>query len=1802
MSNLGTNQRAAGGVRGSLRRHRRWWVLGAAALALIVLVTTVVVTGGGSNPAGRPGPAGASSGENEPSAPGSGPGSGSGATTEPGGGNATPGQGRVLPAGLRLSAGSGPATPAAETPVADGTPLDQQTLGRLLGRLPAWTPTATGGSPYRWPAQTIKKPESTQQNNQRFPSAAASQNPPQKPAGTPGGPLTVLRIQPEGKVAIAPNLSITFSQPMVPVTTVGQLKDLPVPARLSPDVPGRWEWIGTSTLRFVAETGSKKAPVDRLPMATDYTVTIPVGTRSQSGNALAKPVTARFSTPPPSVTSFTPGDEEPTALRPVLVAVFDQRIEEKTLLPKLSLTAGDTSWPIRKATAAEIDADHQAARTIDSATPGRFIAVVPERDLPVGTSATLTVAPGTPSAEGPLPTMSEQRFSFTTHGPMELTTTDCGGATCGPGSSLQLTFSNPIDEKAFDPGTVAITPKLDGAVVAASGQGIVITGPTAARTTYRIRVDAGLKDTFGQRLAAPVDTTISIGAAQQQLSAFDSPVTTVDPMLDKPQISVTSAIHRQVRVRVYAVELEDWAGYLAWYVKANQSDAPIAPPTSWRQLSDRTLPVNRPGDSLSTTAIDLSADLNAQRRQAVVLVEPTEPVTGDGKYANRPSASWVQLTTIGVDTVADAGNATTWVTDLRDGKPIAGVQVQLIGPGGATGDSVTTDAKGLARLPLDAGGTALLATGDEQQALLPASLWNDIGWRRADQPNRLLWYLTDDRQTYRPGEKVSVKGWVRQQSSDPATRLSIPGTGTVRWSATDGNGVSIGRGTAKVNGSGGFDLTVTVPAGANLGAARLSTTLTGSAESADTGEHTFQIADFRTPAFEVATRRVDTAPAVRGSDLAVQADATYYAGGALGEATVDWQVRTAEASYAPPGWQQFSFGRWRPWWLSEGVARSQYGDVMPPGPGGTRDDNVQHFSGTTDGAGRDYLDVQVGDLGADTAGYPVTVTAQASVTDVNRQQIADSTDVVVHPADAYVGVSGDGTFIGRGQPLTVNLIATDIAGTAVAGRAITVTAAKVTSSWAGGETSETLSDKQTCTVRSTAKPVDCTFRPKAGGQYRITATVTDAKGRTSRTEVSRWVAGRDDSIDTRVDQQQLTLIPDKKQYRPGDTAVLFVQGPIAAGTGLITLNHNGIVSSNTFTVQDGTAQVRVPVTDALLPAVTANVEVVGTVPRGTAPGNRPAYATGRVDLAVSTAGRELTVTAKPRQQAVKPGGKTTVDVTVKDANGKPVQGSEFEVAVVDEAVLAQSDYQLADPLAAFYPVGNTEVDTRFGRSLVMLGPQQLSPQSGGDSTAAGAMESVAGGSAAGAATGDQRTAAQGDQGAPAAAAPAKSGPTQPQIQLRNNFDALALFRPSVLTGPDGSAAVPVTLPDNLTRYRVMVVAVAGEAQFGTGEATLTAALPLTVRPTAPRFLNFGDKAEVPVLVQNTTDTPQTAQVALQGANLTVAGAGTGATAGAVGKQVQVPAKSRVEVRFAVTADRAGTAEFRVAAAAADDPAAADAAQLTLPVYTPSTSEAFASYGSLDGNTVLDQRVQSPTGVIDAFGGLQVSTSSTALTRLSDALGYLADYDYDSSDAMATKVLAIASVGSVLQSFSAPELPSPDALRKQVNGNIDKLIRLQNDDGGYPFWRKGEKSQPFTSVQATQALLVAKKNGFDGASAGRRDAAVRSALQYLAKIRDLGGAPDARPAETGAGKDAGPAADPAAPIGAEQGNAYWYEHQNLRDDRAEAFTSWLQGGVYSYSYQARATVPGTFVAPPTKAEQMYAPETFGRSASDRVVIG
>ena len=1662
-----------------MRTVRRKRAIGAA-LALVVLGGAVVA---GSTIPSDPGPITAASTTTSPSPATTTTTSPTATTT-----TAPAPPASVLPAGFTVRAGTA-RTGESAAPLATGRALSDAGVAQILRRLPAWSSNTALASAFQWPTPTIEKPATTISTTTTFPASGNSQNPPSTPTAPPSGPLQVLRMQPEGSVSVAPFVSVTFSQPMVAVGTVGQTSAARVPATITPSLPGHWEWLGTSTLRLRSDSTA----VDRLPMATRFTVTVPAGTRSVTGGALARAATATFDTPPPVVLSFTPGGDTPTALRPVLVAVFNQRVDPGTVLGSIVVTGQGRTWPVRVATAAEVKADTDATATLSSAPAGRTVAFVPTRDLPPATSVTVTVKAGTRSAEGPVTSRQDVTHRFSTHAGLTLGSASCAMSGCQPGGPILLTFSNPLDVDAFDPALITSTPALTGgASIHAAGDQIVVDGPTRPGTTYRVSVKAGLQDSFGQVLTQDAAETVVFGPGSPQIYPFSTSVTTLDPLVSSRTVTVSTVEQKRFRERVFAVDVNEWASYRNWYMNLQQLNryqpgANLQVP-NWPQLLDRTVTVADAGNGLSATALDLSAQVTGRQRQVVVLVEPIDPITADDQWQNHPTTTWVQWTNLGLDAIGDQTSLRTWVTDLRTGSPVSGVSVSMLdGKGIQVGAAITSDRQGLGTIDLtSAAANVLVARNGDQTALLPGDMWGG-SWQRQPQADHLVWFVADDRQTYRPGETVSVKGWIRSQAGDSTMTLSVPATGTVSWSAIDGSGNRIASGKATLDRLGGFDLTVAVPAGAHLGNADLHLDLGAMAGTDNTAiDHLFTLADFRTPAFGVDTRAAGTDPAIRGTDLNVQTEATYYAGGAVGAAPVSWQVQTSTASYAPPGWSDYTFGLWTPWWYATAGPAMPAG-AMPCCGAGNGNPVVKTFTGTTDAEGSASVAVNVGDLGQESAGLPVDVVAQATVTDLDRQQIAGTATVLVHPGEDYVGLASDTTFVTAGHPLTLQVIAADIDGAAAAGRPVTVTAARVVGGDQGvGRTNPSVADPQTCPVTSAATPVTCTFTPKLGGEYQITATVIDGQGRTSRTQLTRWVSGDDGAPATTVADQTLTLIPDRQEYQPGQSARLLVASPLATGTGLITLSHNGIVSTSTFAVTDHAAVVPVPITPALIPGVSVSVEVVGTGPRadGSTDPAQPAYATGAIDLTVSTRTRALTVSVKPRDSRVEPGGSTTVAVTVADSNGKPLAGSQFAIAVVDEAVLSQSGAPLPDLLAAFYPPQQQNwTSPSYARALVQLG---LTP--GGGSAAAGPSSSAASGSsfASSAAGGGVPAAVP----APARAADSvSSGAATPStpIVTRTDLKALALFKPSVTTGADGTAQIPLTLPDNLTRYRVTVLAVSGADRFGSGAADVTAGLALTVRPMPPRFLNFGDQAELPVLVQNLSDTSRTTDVVLQAANLTIAGR----TSGAIGREVTVPAQGRVEVRFPVAADQAGTARIRVVAVSGDD---ADAAQQDLPVYTPSTSETFATYGSVTGNSTVAQPVTAPTGVIPAFGGLQVTTSSTALAQLADALSDVATTDDSSSAALAAQVIALASMSDVMQAFSVAGSPTQAQLRSLISTDLGELAALQNDDGGFPYWTRGEDSDPFNTVQVVQALLAAKAHGFVGNAQ-----ATTKALPYLRTI-------------------------------------------------------------------------------------------------------
>ncbi|NDD27506.1 MAG: hypothetical protein EB084_04485, partial [Proteobacteria bacterium] len=165
------------------------------------------------------------------------------------------------------------------------------------------------------------------------------------------------------------------------------------------------------------------------------------------------------------------------------------------------------------------------------------------------------------------------------------------------------------------------------------------------------------------------------------------------------------------------------------------------------------------------------------------------------------------------------------------------------------------------------------------------------------------------------------------------------------------------------------------------------------------------------------------------------------------------------------------------------------------------------------------------------------------------------------------------------------------------------------------------------------------------------------------------------------------------------------------------------------------------------------------------------------------------------------------------------------------------------------------------------------------------------------------------------------------------------------------------------------------------------------------------------------------------------------------------------------------------AAAAIRAKGSDAAEISLPVWTPATTEAFAVYGEVDANGAVGQPVAPPSKVFPQFGGLEVTTSSTQLQALTDAVIYLVRYPFECGEQLSSRVLSIAALKDMLGAFHAEGLPSPSALIAFVGRDLEKLRALQCADGGFALWTRDELEFPYVSVHVTHALVMADKKGF-----------------------------------------------------------------------------------------------------------------------------
>ncbi len=1642
---------------------------------------------------------------------------------------------------LSLSSGSVPvAESSAQPELAATVPLDDSASQAILKRLPA-LPKDDISQDFQMRAQTRPVPRTGNTIQVPFPSPEDEATP-QAPESTANeqGELQVLRYSPDEQSGAFSRVSITFSHPMVALDSQSALSQN-TPVTLTPAVKGQWRWLGTKTLVF--------EPKDHhLPMATAYTVTIPAGIKSASGLSLAKEVSFHFKTTPLRFRYLHPqGGSVP--LDTLILLEFNQDIEAEKVFPYITVKSKHHTYPCALALDAEVRGDAKLSALLENTPAKRYIVLKPKQPLPGASHIEVTLQRGAPSAEGALLSEDYQTKTFDTYGPFSIIHRDffslANWEKYSPGQSWNIDFTNPIDDTSFDPlNDIKVVPELEDMSVSCNGYRITISGNSQGNVTYEVTCSEDMRDEFGQHLSGNMTSKFRVGKAGSAFRQVGGNMVVLDP--NGPlTYSLYTINKRYLKVKLYKVTPADYPQYERWREEArdwqivNGKEKPTQLPPG-ELVFDKIVTNDVPANVFTETRFDLSPALDNGIGHAVLQINSTNVLK------EAPIIVWIQSTNIGLSTYADSREMLAWATDLRNGQPLQGVSINGY-PG---------NAQGLVRLKASPVHPKTLVAKLGADSAFLTELEDLFPKRSLD---KLKWHVFSDRGIYKPKEKANFKGFLRIMTSGPQGDIipAVPALRSVTWMASDSQGNELGHGESELSPFGGFDLALDIPDNVNLGTAsinfkaNISSTskadikkakkelLSEYLEANRDGSVSFEIQEFRRPEFEVNASNGQST-CFLGEPAQVNAEAKYYAGGALSGASINWSVKSTPSHYSPPGWDEFQFGERRPFWLYFS------NDDKEPS------EATQDLSAKTDANGKHTLDLTL--LSSNEADRlplpPTSITATAVVGDLNSQTISTSTNLLVHPSERYVGLKSAKPFIQLGQPLHLEAIVTDLDGKVQSQVPIDVHAAAIIDEYHNGKLVERENDVHDFQIKSSDAPITTAFTPTQSGLYRITAEVRDGKQRRNFSRLTICVGGGHEIVDRTLNSDRVELIADKDEYRAGDIAEVMVVAPFSPAEGIYTLDRNGAIESKRFTMEGGTFTIKIPIKEEYVPNLNLNVNLVGnkeredlgedesspsllgipltpmqdkatSTPQAETPtaaptptpsaspsaaakpsslGKRPAYASGSLTLKVPPYQRTLNLQIVPQKTKLAPGAEASVTVTLKDAQDRPVADSEIALVAVDEAVLALLNYSIPNPLDVFYTHRYDELLSHDLRSFIQLSErpermnapkakslfgidQTLGYESVNEDTMDMAINSIAtapakGMSAEMAAPAAEETRSRSVQASTAA-------PNTP-INLRSDFNPQAMWMASVHTDSQGQAQASFKLPGNLTRYRLTAVAVNRTNSFGIAENSLTACLPLMVRPTLPRFLNFGDSITLPVVVQNQSEEDMQVDLALRAQNLTLQGP--------QGRRLSVPANSRRLVQFPAQTQKAGQARVQVAAASGNY---ADGTEITIPIYTPCTTEAFATYGQIDKGAIK-QPVHYPQGVWPQFGGLEVTTSSTAVQELTDAYLALHECTYDSSEYLASQLLSTLALKDVLSAFQAPGLLRGNELKAHQKVLAALLVKRQKYDGSFRSWDDSESTYPFCSLHVTNALMHIREVGLyvDDSDLER---AVEHGLEYAKKI-------------------------------------------------------------------------------------------------------
>jgi len=1495
-----------------------------------------------------------------------------------------------------------------------------------------------------------------------------------------GGRLEVLRITPAGsEVPAGRQIVIEFDRPVVPLGRMERTA-AEIPASIEPQLECHWRWLAPATLACNLDEESALKP------ATRYTVTVRPGPLNDDGAGLGRQFSHAFTTELPRVKE----------------AWFS-----KWLAPRLPETTLRFNLPIDQASLAAhlyyLAPGNRRIVALATENPDTGLwQVQPEQPLPEDGPVELRVEPGLLSVKGPQGGTEDRVIDtlFTIPG-FRFLGVECSDADsqtfviepgdaladqkrCLPSGGVSLLFSAPVLAEDVAPG-LQLSPALAGRNKDADpweevysysqlgesyspGKKYSLYLPESilrAFTEYRLQLPEGsVSDQFGRPLAGPVDMVFATDHR-----APDFALTKNMPVLEK---GLDTDAH-------------------VWAVNLDELDVSFTGtgPEKAAKAASRVIRPEGPRDASIPVPLGVREMVGAGSGlvQGHFTTRPEVP----GKS---PEESWffAQVTPYQVHAKLGHHGSLVWITDMTDGAPVAGATVEVVestfnglGKAGSSLARAETGEDGVAELP----GTAVLdpalekvwADGREKPglflrcrkeadlAVLPLRYDYQVAseganreyipeWLRPLHGHIRAWGATAQG-IYRAGDTIQYKIYVRDQDNlrfaqAPGAGSEAVATGSEKPGQVAGKtGKSAQSGTAptppryhlavedpmgkivherrdiSLSDFGAFDGEVKVPQNGAIGWYRFR--LSSSFSKDEWQPLRVLVSDFTPSPFKVVTD-LNGQSFQTGDTVEVTSEARLHAGGPYTGAATKVAATLEQRPFSPevPALAGFQFDS------------AEHRE----------DDQEVEAQALHEGEGR--LD----DKGAMDSSFAIAespvwygqMTVETSVSDDRGKSIAGRIAVPCFGRDRFVGLLQPDWTLRQDTSAAVRLVVVDRDGQVVSGVPVSVTT-EYQKTWAArvkGAGEDYLTEyehswekEEQLQAVSGPEPVELRFTPRHAGRLRLTATIADSRGRAQSTVAERWVLGSGTVVWESTPGNLLDVFPEKNSYSVGETARFLVQNPFPGARALITVERFGVIQRWQKVLAGSSEIIEVPVLPDYLPGFYLSVLV--TSPRVERPPGpqgedlgKPTWRMGYVKVPVKDPYKELQVTVKPAQEVYRPGDEVQVDLQASLRQPQAAGGSppvELAVAVLDEAVfdLLREGSRAFDPYQGFYTLDELDL-SNYNLLMQLVGREKL------------ALKGASAGGGGG-----------------------------PDLSMRSLFKFVSFWNPALPTDAAGRAVIRFKVPDNLTGWRVLAMAVTPEDRMGLGQGSFKVNQKTEIRPALPNRVLAGDRFDAGFTLMNRTDAVRSIEVTIRAEGPVAAPGGSAGAPVSLTRTVAAEPFKRVDLRLPLRAAGPGEIVLTVTAGDATD---RDGLRQTLQVRSGDRKVSSAVYG-MTAEPTASLPVAVPTGIREGSGALSLEMSPSVIGGIDGAFAFLRDYQYTCWEQKLSRAVMAAHY-EPLRPYLKGGFSWPES-RKAVAETLAAAAEHQAPNGGMAFYLPEDRHvSPYLSAFTLQAFNWIRQQGYE----------------------------------------------------------------------------------------------------------------------------